>query len=180
MNRSRISCLRARQFARVRLRDEACASATLIRPLARRVCCRCTRRRLRLAPSERSESKGEMSEWLKEHAWKACVGETLPWVRIPSLRQPSLTLANAVSFGWQAMRRLSAVASAKADSDDQRGSIFGRHSLSRATGGGAALLRHGGFCARTNALMNRPSMSARTASSVTPASSRKCFASAAR
>ena len=25
---------------------------------------------------------GEMSEWLKEHAWKACVGETLPWVRI--------------------------------------------------------------------------------------------------
>src|SRR5262245_35336621 len=26
---------------------------------------------------------GEMSEWLTEHAWKACVGETLPWVRIP-------------------------------------------------------------------------------------------------
>src|ERR1051326_3055248 len=26
---------------------------------------------------------GEVSEWLKEHAWKACVGETLPWVRIP-------------------------------------------------------------------------------------------------
>src|SRR5262249_13045955 len=24
-----------------------------------------------------------MSEWFKEHAWKACVGETLPWVRIP-------------------------------------------------------------------------------------------------
>ncbi len=24
-----------------------------------------------------------MSEWLKEHAWKACVGETLPGVRIP-------------------------------------------------------------------------------------------------
>src|SRR5262245_39687466 len=37
----------------------------------------------RPAPSERSESRGEMSEWLKEHAWKACVGETLPWVRIP-------------------------------------------------------------------------------------------------
>ena len=29
------------------------------------------------------EGSGEMSEWLKEHAWKACVGETLPWVRIP-------------------------------------------------------------------------------------------------
>src|SRR5262245_36175056 len=24
-----------------------------------------------------------MSEWSIEHAWKACVGETLPWVRIP-------------------------------------------------------------------------------------------------
>jgi hypothetical protein len=24
-----------------------------------------------------------MSEWLKEHAWKACVRETVPWVRIP-------------------------------------------------------------------------------------------------
>ena len=31
---------------------------------------------------------GEMSEWLKEHAWKACVGETLPRVRIP-LSPPS-------------------------------------------------------------------------------------------
>lgn len=26
---------------------------------------------------------GQVSEWFKEHAWKACVGETLPWVRIP-------------------------------------------------------------------------------------------------
>jgi hypothetical protein len=26
---------------------------------------------------------GEMSEWSIEHAWKACVGETLPRVRIP-------------------------------------------------------------------------------------------------
>ena len=24
-----------------------------------------------------------MSERFKEHAWKACVGETQPWVRIP-------------------------------------------------------------------------------------------------
>src|SRR5687767_10019553 len=29
-----------------------------------------------------------MSEWFKEHAWKACVGETLPRVRIP-LSPPS-------------------------------------------------------------------------------------------
>jgi putative endonuclease len=31
----------------------------------------------------KSTGTGEVSEWLKEHAWKACVGETLPWVRIP-------------------------------------------------------------------------------------------------
>ncbi len=28
-------------------------------------------------------ASGEMSEWLKEHDWKSCVGETSPWVRIP-------------------------------------------------------------------------------------------------
>ncbi len=28
-------------------------------------------------------SNGEMAEWLKAHAWKACAGETLPRVRIP-------------------------------------------------------------------------------------------------
>jgi uncharacterized protein len=28
-------------------------------------------------------SNGEVSERFKEHAWKACVGETQPWVRIP-------------------------------------------------------------------------------------------------
>ncbi len=27
--------------------------------------------------------QGEMAEWLKAHAWKACVRETVPWVRIP-------------------------------------------------------------------------------------------------
>jgi hypothetical protein len=26
---------------------------------------------------------GEMSEWLKEHAWKACIRETVSRVRIP-------------------------------------------------------------------------------------------------
>src|SRR5260221_13428877 len=44
------------------------------------------RRRCRLSHSpanHRFQEDGEMSEWLKEHAWKACVGETLPWVRIP-------------------------------------------------------------------------------------------------
>jgi hypothetical protein len=37
-----------------------------------------------------------MSEWLKEHAWKACVGETLPWVRIPL--SPPTSLLNAHSL----------------------------------------------------------------------------------
>ena len=46
---------------------------------------------------------GEMSEWLKEHAWKACVGETLPWVRIP-LSPPSL-LGTCKIFGCQRLRR---------------------------------------------------------------------------
>ena len=27
--------------------------------------------------------KGEVAEWLKAHAWKACKGATLSWVRIP-------------------------------------------------------------------------------------------------
>ena len=26
---------------------------------------------------------GEMAEWFKAHAWKACKEETLSWVRIP-------------------------------------------------------------------------------------------------
>ncbi len=30
-----------------------------------------------------NSTRGEMAEWFKAHAWKACVGETLPWVRIP-------------------------------------------------------------------------------------------------
>src|SRR5712692_2351334 len=32
----------------------------------------------------------EVSERLKEHAWKACVGETQPWVRIPPSPPSSL------------------------------------------------------------------------------------------
>jgi hypothetical protein len=42
-----------------------------------------------------------MSEWLKEHAWKACVGETLPWVRIP-LSPPEFT-ANPRTRSGQTM-----------------------------------------------------------------------------
>ena len=41
-----------------------------------------------------------MSEWLKEHAWKACVGETLPWVRIPPSPpdNPALRLFRAAPY----------------------------------------------------------------------------------
>ena len=35
------------------------------------------------SPQVYDSKDGEMGEWLKAHAWKACVGETLPWVRIP-------------------------------------------------------------------------------------------------
>src|SRR5215468_11104414 len=38
-----------------------------------------------------------MSEWFKEHAWKACVGETLPRVRIPLSPPPTLAHAHSVS-----------------------------------------------------------------------------------
>src|SRR3979490_2270580 len=34
---------------------------------------------------------GGMAEWLKAHAWKACVRETVPWVRIPLPPPAALT-----------------------------------------------------------------------------------------
>src|SRR5229473_1241042 len=39
---------------------------------------------------------GEMAEWLKAHAWKACLGETLTWVRIP-LSPPEKSLVKSES-----------------------------------------------------------------------------------
>ena len=40
---------------------------------------------LRTGNSQRKRTNwyGEVAEWLKAHAWKACKGETLSWVRIP-------------------------------------------------------------------------------------------------
>src|ERR1700693_1989619 len=38
---------------------------------------------------------GEVSERFKEHAWKACVGETQPWVQIPP-SPPCLNYSHAV------------------------------------------------------------------------------------
>src|SRR5689334_5296085 len=31
----------------------------------------------------RVQARGGMAEWLKAHAWKACIRETVSWVRIP-------------------------------------------------------------------------------------------------
>src|SRR5438552_18824054 len=103
-----------------------------------------------------------MSEWLKEHAWKACVGETLPWVRIPlspptfakhSLRS-RLRLASPVKHSLRsrlrlagrvkrAITKLSAEVLAKADvqccqspldiSSDWRMKAFPRISVVRAS-----------------------------------------------
>src|SRR3954462_7867164 len=41
-----------------------------------------------------------MAEWLKAHAWKACLGETLTWVRIP-LSPPFLFASiNLIFSNW--------------------------------------------------------------------------------
>jgi hypothetical protein len=43
-------------------------------------------------------SRGEMAEWFKAHAWKACVRETVPWVRIP-LSPPDQRIAHRQPAG---------------------------------------------------------------------------------
>ena len=43
-------------------------------------------------------SAGEMAEWLKAHAWKACLGETLTWVRIPLSPPSSLNCREFLPF----------------------------------------------------------------------------------
>jgi hypothetical protein len=52
--------------------------------------------RLRFVTLLAFQRSGEMSERFKEHAWKACVGETQPWVRIPLsppyLKNPAKTI----------------------------------------------------------------------------------------
>ena len=37
----------------------------------------------RIRGNLRSAARGQVSEWFKEHGWKPCVAERLPWVRIP-------------------------------------------------------------------------------------------------
>jgi hypothetical protein len=60
-------------------------------------------------PSLQERASGEMAEWLKAHAWKACVRETVPWVRIPlsppyalcaALRRPSALFTKPHEIGY--------------------------------------------------------------------------------
>lgn len=37
----------------------------------------------RLKKTSAAQAFGEVAEWLKAHAWKACLRETVTWVRIP-------------------------------------------------------------------------------------------------
>ncbi len=43
-------------------------------------------------------TKREVSEWLKEQAWKVCMWATASWVRIPSSLQKSSRMRNALSI----------------------------------------------------------------------------------
>ena len=45
--------------------------------------CRAQRRRAAKIKTAASQGAGEMAEWLKAHAWKACLLERVTWVRIP-------------------------------------------------------------------------------------------------
>ena len=45
--------------------------------------------------------RGEVAEWLKAHAWKVCIRETVSRVRIPLSPPPY-----AFGYGWQAIRRM--------------------------------------------------------------------------
>ena len=47
---------------------------------------------------------GEVSERFKEHAWKACVGETQPWVQIPP--SPPLSWALRQKVAQSAVTRI--------------------------------------------------------------------------
>ena len=51
---------------------------------------------------------GEMSEWLKEHAWNACIGETLSWVQIPpsSFNGKSIWQCTSHALSWILSRKL--------------------------------------------------------------------------
>src|SRR5258708_4819621 len=45
-------------------------------------------------------ASGEMAEWLKAHAWKACVRETVPWVRIPLSPPEQIVFIDLFQIFW--------------------------------------------------------------------------------
>src|SRR5437879_2416549 len=72
--------------------------------------------------SQTVDSKyGEMSEWLKEHAWKACVGETLPRVRIPL--SPPITFRGFPQYSHEIIK--TQILSAFASMSRRNAEIFG-------------------------------------------------------
>ena len=74
-----------------------CTSSRLYHRVAGRKVCRGCGLRTRTI---QSEFRGEMAEWLKAHAWKACLEETLTWVRIP-LSPPSGRAENSWTIRQQ-------------------------------------------------------------------------------
>ena len=53
-----------------------------------------------MAESEPARTLGEMTEWPKVHAWKACVLVRVPWVRIPlSPYNPSGVDIQVIRYG---------------------------------------------------------------------------------
>ena len=45
-----------------------------------------------IGPDSHEKINGEMAEWLKAHAWKACIRAIVSWVRIPLSPPKLLTL----------------------------------------------------------------------------------------
>src|SRR4051812_25843686 len=48
---------------------------------------------------------GDLSEWLKEHAWKVCIRETVSRVRIPQSPQKQKTSRQRRDFLFRSVRR---------------------------------------------------------------------------
>jgi hypothetical protein len=67
-----------------------------------------------------------MAEWLKAHAWKACLLERVTWVRIPlsppvlnDLADPAISLQSVYGSGPALLRRLFACQSIGRERDPQ-------------------------------------------------------------
>ena len=93
---------------------------------------------------------------MKEHAWKACVGETLPWVRIP-LSPPTFCPLNSTTYNTLMSSRCTAVppprsSAANRDGNSEYSPIFYREFSYFCRNSGCHQL--GGLSCRTKRLMN--------------------------